>query len=66
MAQQSSRRRLRGGIFGGILIIGLPLAILGAAFFMWGNQIGFDGQYRDAPEIIDDADQPLPVTPVIE
>lgn len=46
--------RRREGMFGGILIFAIPLAILVVGLFMWSTNIGTDGPAVDEPSVVAD------------
>jgi hypothetical protein len=50
--------RRREGMFGGVLIFAIPLAILVVGFLMWSSNIGTDDPAVDAPATIG-TEQPM-------
>jgi hypothetical protein len=46
--------RRREGMFGGVLFVAIPLAILAVGLFMWSTNIGTEGPAVDGPEVVAD------------
>jgi hypothetical protein len=46
--------RRREGMFGGILIFAIPLAILVVGFFMWSTNVGTEGPAVDGADVVAD------------
>ena len=44
----------REGMFGGILFVAIPLAILVVGLYMWSSNIGTEGPAVDGPEVVAD------------
>jgi hypothetical protein len=46
--------RRREGMFGGVLFVAVPLAILVIGIFMWSSNVGSEGPAVDGPDIVAD------------
>ena len=55
--------RRREGMFGGVLVFAIPLAILVVGFLMWSANIGGDDNALDAPDTPDVVEDAQPVEP---
>ena len=46
--------RRREGMFGGMLFVALPLAIIVVGLFMWSSNLGTEGPAVDGPDVVAD------------